>query len=338
MSKKVFISSPVFDLVDVRAELAELLRSMGLKPVLSDVATSDFNVLPDANSIETCLVNVEASDYFLCVLSQRYGPKLSKAGTGLPDVSATHLEYRRAKDAGKPILFYVRDRLESEYAIWKRNDGGKDLKLSWVKSTDDYGLFDLLQEHRALVTDSARSNWFAVFQSSVDLKEAVRNHLRLPETEAAIRSAIEQNRIPILDVKMEVTKQWWGDPWKIDFSFSWTNVGTIPGLNVRLFDMHSDGSIADAIYAVPVLAPGQEIRIFQHLSKATGDEHGEQREWRFMTVLQMPNGVEIHDTFVVFGGVTSTPDSRSVSHSAKHLDRQYVIPPVLELGVSIVQR
>jgi hypothetical protein len=97
---KVFISSTVFDLIDVRAELEALIRDMGLSPVMSDSSTSDFSVKPDANSIETCLVNVRASDIMLVILSNRYGPSLEKAG--FPALSATHLEYKEAIKKGIP--------------------------------------------------------------------------------------------------------------------------------------------------------------------------------------------------------------------------------------------
>ena len=56
--------------------------------------------------------------FVVIVLSQRYGPSLAKAGFG--DYSATHLEYLRALERRKPVYMYVRDRLEADYAIWKK--------------------------------------------------------------------------------------------------------------------------------------------------------------------------------------------------------------------------
>ncbi len=38
---KVFVSSTVYDLLDIRAEIAELLRSLDISPVLSDDPISD---------------------------------------------------------------------------------------------------------------------------------------------------------------------------------------------------------------------------------------------------------------------------------------------------------
>ena len=105
---KVFISSTVYDLVDVRAEVEDLLRDLGLNPILSGSATSDFQPLPDENSIESCLVNLRACDAVIVILCRRYGPSLEKSG--FEDLSATHLEYREARKHGKRVYMYVRDR------------------------------------------------------------------------------------------------------------------------------------------------------------------------------------------------------------------------------------
>jgi hypothetical protein len=93
---RVFISSTAYDLLDVRAELASMLRSIGITPVLSDDKLSAFEVQPDKNSIETCLVNLRACDEAIFLLDRRYGSSLK--GAGFDDVSATHLEYQTAKE------------------------------------------------------------------------------------------------------------------------------------------------------------------------------------------------------------------------------------------------
>lgn len=129
---RVFISSTVFDLIDVRAELGELCRSVGIIPVLSDDKLSDFRVQPDENSIQTCLTNVESCDEFVLILNRRYGPRLGKFG--FDDISATDLEYRKAVDRKIPIHFYVRDRLDADYSIWKKTAGPIRLTLPGFRS------------------------------------------------------------------------------------------------------------------------------------------------------------------------------------------------------------
>src|SRR4051812_27093186 len=95
-NNNIFISSTCYDLIDVRAELERELRDIGLNPLLSDRMTSDFELQPDKNSIETCLVNVAKSAAVIIILNQRYGGLLSPFGYG--DISATHMEYNKAME------------------------------------------------------------------------------------------------------------------------------------------------------------------------------------------------------------------------------------------------
>lgn len=75
---KIFISSTVYDLIDIRAEISALFELFGIASILSDDKLSDFQVRPDRNSIETCLVNVEKSDDVIVILDQRHGLRLAQ--------------------------------------------------------------------------------------------------------------------------------------------------------------------------------------------------------------------------------------------------------------------
>ena len=192
--KRIFISSTCHDLIDVRAELEEFIRTnLGLIPVLSD-RLSGFEVEPHRDSITQCLANVGSSDVFLCILNQRYGSLLGKAG--FTDVSATHLEYQKARELSKPIFFYVRDRLDSDYGVWRKN---KEATLPWVKP-NDFGIFNLLEEHKPLSAGSEHSNWYSVFKDSVELKKHVGGHLQDHSTAALMRRLIEQGKVPVLQI------------------------------------------------------------------------------------------------------------------------------------------
>jgi hypothetical protein len=159
---RVFISSTCYDLIDIRAELEDCFKTAGLQPVLSDSLDSDFQVSPDANSIETCLANVRSCDCFVIILSSRYGPSLKDAG--YDDISPTHLEYLEARKLNLPIRMYVRDRLEADYAIWKANRFAPEIELSWCKNPKDRSILKLLHEHRAL-SEREGSNWFWTFRN-----------------------------------------------------------------------------------------------------------------------------------------------------------------------------
>ena len=223
---RVFVSSTVFDLVDVRAELWSLLKSLGVMPVLSDEKLSDFDEQVDVNSIETCLVNVERSDLVIFVLSQRYGPRLGKFG--FEDCSATHLEYRRAIKLKKPILFYVRDRLEADFMIWKKNNDKLDLTFAWAEDT---GLFEFLAERRKLVKDSNVNNWISFFTNSIDLKDAVRRKLEPRIRPQLVLDAIADNRFPLFTVDQKMEDLQAGPIPSLKISVKMTNVGGAPAFN-----------------------------------------------------------------------------------------------------------
>jgi hypothetical protein len=199
LGNKVFVSSTCYDLIDLRADVQHGLRDMGLAPVLSDDSTSDFEVAPDKNSIETCLVNVDACDHVIFVLSQRYGPKLQQYEH--PELSATHAEYRRAVEKGKLIYFYVRDRLLAEYQLWKKNPTLQN-KYPWSKKDAEL-LFKFIKEHGTPPDKgSTRNNWIKTFRSSTDLIDQIRKDLSAPSGEALLQSLAETGQLP----EFEITK------------------------------------------------------------------------------------------------------------------------------------
>lgn len=249
---QIFLSSTAFDLLDVRAEIAATLQSLGVKPVLSDDKLSDFRVHHDADSIETCLVNLEACDEVILVLDQRYGPSLG--GAGFDDVSATHLEFRKAVELKKPVHFFARDRLIGEYAVWKKNKRSSSLQFAWVSKPEDFGLFRLLDERSKLIAKSRVSNWYTPFTNSIDLKAAIAKTLEPRTLPLQLVEAIQGNRFPILDVENSVTKEIFGNRPTIAFRSKVINVGGSPAFNVTVRWENDKKTLTKR-----VLMPGQSI-------------------------------------------------------------------------------
>lgn len=199
-----FISSTCYDLIDIRAEVEAEFRKMRLSPILSDRPTSEFLVAPDANSIENCLANLRRADYVVFILSQRYGPSLAKAV--YDDISSTHLEYREARRLKKPIYMYVRDRLEADAALNKKN-WGSALRFGWVNDNSEQ-LFGLLDEHRKLVKKSSGSNWLWTFRDSVELKSILQKDFQRKSQRATLEDLIERQRVAFL---IPSIKKWSAD-------------------------------------------------------------------------------------------------------------------------------
>ena len=102
---KIFISSTVHELLDLRREIASLILEMGFSVVLSEDYDSDFSVECNSNSIESCLINLKKSDMAIFILDRRYGGNLKKAG--YDNISATHLEYKTAISNKIPFYFWL---------------------------------------------------------------------------------------------------------------------------------------------------------------------------------------------------------------------------------------
>lgn len=217
---RVFISSTSYDLLDLRAELEVFFKNAGVEPVMSDSLTSDFQVSPERNSIETCLANVRTCDHFIVILSNRYGPTLEKAGYKL--VSATHLEYLEARENNIPVHMYVRDRLEADYAIWKSNADKSKLNLVWCKSQKDWKIFELIEAHRNL-TDAGGNNWFWIFRNSIELKDRIARDFKDAFALSAVRALFDAGNLPLLEVVQGKTPKY--DDESILFSLRVRNVG-----------------------------------------------------------------------------------------------------------------
>lgn len=317
---KVFVSSTVYDLIDIRAELEETLRMLGLNPILSDSITSDFSVLPDRNSIETCLSNVRSSAYMIVVLSKRYGPSLKNVG--YEDISATHLEYRAAKEQGLPVYIYVRDRLEGDYSVWRKNRNLVDIKLPWVEKENDYGLFVLLEEHKTLKEQSNKSNWYQTFTDSVDLKQLIKRDFRRLSFPHEIQRVIETNRVPIITCKITVASAS-SHLDDIRFNLHLHNSGTVPAYNM------SSGVLGESERLnLIVLPPGESCDFHftaskQHLLRL---KITRQVEAKYQTV----EGYWIIDKFEFnLKGVSA----REITKDVRLIEREYAMGDGVELKI-----
>jgi hypothetical protein len=302
MSGRIFISSTCYDLLDLRAEIETHLRDLGLTPILSDRPSSDFAVDPKADSIETCLVNVRGSDAFVCVLSQRYGPSLKKAG--FPDVSATHLEWQEAKSLGKPIYFYVRDRTEAEYAIWKKNRGAVG-NFAWVQ---DSKVFEFLDEHRTLVKAADATNWLWPFRDSVELKQRLADDLGAISRQALLRRLLVDGLLPTIKVQIR-RRNGGGAGQDVAFDTGFAGRGKHGAFDIYLLMDGGKVLLGD-------LPPGGELaRTFKYKTPPNDQVF----EKRFTLEYETERGHQIQDDFVLRYDTKATDVGVTFEHAAKRL-------------------
>lgn len=226
--ERVFVSSTCYDLVDLRAELRAYLLEMGLDPLLSEHV--EFGAETDRNSIETCLVKLEESDVVLCIIGTRYGGKLLRAG--YPDLSATHLEYRRAMELGKPLHFFVRDKTLGAHAIWKKQ-GREPGEFLPVSKADSEFLFPWISEHERLSHDDQTNNWVHSFRDSVELRQRVGKILAFSLQKREINQAIDEGTLPLLDSWARTDANATVGQ-RIKYTFAAINIGLHPVFRMRL--------------------------------------------------------------------------------------------------------
>ena len=113
----VYISSTYEDLKDHREAIYRALRRLG-----HDVRAMEDYVATDQRPIDKCIADVSACDVYVGILAWRYGFVPTDHN---PDgLSITELEYRKAKELGKPLLIFM----ANEKAPWPPEfiDTGKD--------------------------------------------------------------------------------------------------------------------------------------------------------------------------------------------------------------------
>ncbi len=108
---RIFISSTISDLRDLRSSLKYYLEELGYQVLLSEF--NDFEKPLDENSIQACIETIESSAIYILLIGSRAGGLYSQE----EGITITQYEYRNAYDLFKQgqirIILFVRDE------IWK---------------------------------------------------------------------------------------------------------------------------------------------------------------------------------------------------------------------------
>lgn len=111
----VFVSSTMYDLSELRAQLGDFIEGLGWQPVMSEY--DSFPIDPDQTTVENCRRNVrENADVFVMVVGARYGSVDAEA-----DKSVTNLEFLEAKARGVPTYVFVSSAVLAQSRVWKAN-------------------------------------------------------------------------------------------------------------------------------------------------------------------------------------------------------------------------
>ena len=174
--KKIFVSSTVWDMPDVRAELYEYLSRNGFQPLMSD--SPDFGEDSKLeSSYKKCHNVLKECDAFLLIINSRYGGKKEyKEG----EISITHQEFRWALEENKDFICFIRERAVTDYDIWKRSGRSNSAVTSFIQSGKDFKIFEFIDDiYRSAPGGGAL--WWRPFKDSVDLKKQLTTKLGIDD-------------------------------------------------------------------------------------------------------------------------------------------------------------
>jgi hypothetical protein len=206
-----FISSTIYDFVDLRSALKYFLEAHGCRVLASEC--NDFPVDRNVHSYQACLRAIEEADYFILLVGSRVGGWFDERQR----VSITQSEYRRARelqDEGSlKLINFVRG------DVWTIREDRRQL-AKYLRSLpipeavatsivsrpgkfaeDAQFIADFLSEvSRNAETKAAASgdkplptgNWIHVFNSFKDITDVLISHLFLSTSleELALRSVV----------------------------------------------------------------------------------------------------------------------------------------------------
>ena len=133
----VFVSSTLFDLSEVRAQIRQFIEQIGWSPVMSE--HDSFPIDPDQSTVENCKRNVrENADIFVMAVGARYGSIDSET-----EKSVTNIEFLEARARGLPVYVFVEREVLAHMEVWRDNPEG-----DFTKVVDTPRVFEFIESFR----------------------------------------------------------------------------------------------------------------------------------------------------------------------------------------------
>jgi hypothetical protein len=147
---KIFVSSTVKDLGDLRDELYRRLKDLGHTAWFSE--KDDFPINRHPDSMTNCLLVAEDCDLFVVLLDKCAGlPYKEREGFLYPELfglTISEAEYQCARKKGKPVCVFVRKRVENESAIYRQMDKAQRKSIIWYSEPAVYECYDRLMHEK----------------------------------------------------------------------------------------------------------------------------------------------------------------------------------------------
>lgn len=156
----IFVSSTCYDLSQVRADISELIQTLGHHPLMSEF--ENFPINPNKKTIENCvdIVNNYA-DILVLIVGNRYGSVIENGK------SITNTEFLAAKNKGIPIFIFIDRKTLQALNFWKSNVDGD---FSYI--VDNKQIFNFIEDLR-----SNEQLWVFEFDRAQDISGTLKIQL-----------------------------------------------------------------------------------------------------------------------------------------------------------------
>jgi Domain of unknown function (DUF4062) len=167
---KIFLSSTIYDLEDIRSGVSEELKKDGHEIIASDEGT--VIIKSGKHSYDQCLDNVSSCDCLIAIIGGRFGGKYSFDS----ERSITEAEIEKAYEEGKSVFVFVRKTVWDNRAYQYGEGRGKEgIPYKAVEHiVEDPEVLYLIDRIRRKPQD----NWIFRFNSQADLLIQIRCQIK----------------------------------------------------------------------------------------------------------------------------------------------------------------
>jgi hypothetical protein len=155
---QVFLSSTLYDLLQVRTDVGAFVRSLGYH--LLDSTDAHFYADPAVDTYEACLEEVKRSDMLILVIGGRFGAEPPGSGR-----SITNQEWELAHARRIPIFTFVDRKVWDLLTVWEANPSA-----DFTPHVQDPRVFEFIRQ----VSRTSRNNWVWPFDSAEEIVDVLR--------------------------------------------------------------------------------------------------------------------------------------------------------------------
>lgn len=157
---RVFVSSTYYDLLHVRNDLFDFIKSMGYEPVMHDKGGVPYT--QETTIEQACYDELSMCDIVICVIGNRYG-----ADSSVGNYSITLEELQQAIKAKKKVYTYILKDVYTENRIYEKNITKSNFEPAYV---DDIRIHEFISKFKVMVKKSPIHPFESVNEIITNLK------------------------------------------------------------------------------------------------------------------------------------------------------------------------